>query len=78
MAVIVKGGNLANIYLYDGSVAADEGLTPPPNGGEQYPQISHVEFCFDPKEGDTPHLTVTKTASGTPKIQHNWAIDKLV
>ena len=78
MAVIVKGGNLANIYLYDGTVAADEGLTPPLNGGEQNPQISHVEFCFDPKEGDTPHLTVTKTASGTSKIQHNWGIDKLV
>jgi uncharacterized repeat protein (TIGR01451 family) len=79
MAVIVKGGNLANIYLYDGSVTADEGLTPPLNGGEQNPQISHVEFCFDPKEGDTPpHLTVTKTATGTSKIQHNWAIDKQV
>ena len=25
-----------------------------------------------------PHLTVTKTANGTSKIQHNWAIDKQV
>jgi uncharacterized repeat protein (TIGR01451 family) len=78
MAVIVKGGDLANIYYYDGFASHDEGLTPPLNGGGQNPQISHVEFCFDPKEGDTPHLTVTKTASGTSKIQHSWAIDKQV
>src|SRR6478672_6283628 len=52
MAVIVKGGELANIYFYNGSVTSDSGLKPPPNGGEQNPQISHVEFCFDPKEGE--------------------------
>ena len=57
MAVIVKGGDLANIYFYDGTAARhDEGLTPPLNGGEQNPQISHVEFCFDPKEGDTRRI----------------------
>ena len=49
--MIVKGGDLANIYYYDGSVTSDAGLTPPLNGGDQNPQISHVEFCFDPKEG---------------------------
>ncbi len=65
MAVIVKGGDLANIYYYDGSVSSDNGLTPPLNNGGQAPQISHVEFCFDPKEGPTPTLTVEKTASGT-------------
>ena len=54
MAVIVKGGDLANIYYYDGAASPDEGLTPPFNGGEQNPQISHVEFCFDPKEGEPP------------------------
>ena len=78
MAVIVKGGDLANIYYYDGSVASDNGLTPPLNNGGQAPQISHVEFCFDPKEGPTPTLTVEKTASGTSTIQHSWAIDKQV
>ena len=51
MAVIVKGGDLANIYYYDNFVSTDAGLTPPLNGGGQNPQISHVEFCFDPKEG---------------------------
>jgi uncharacterized repeat protein (TIGR01451 family) len=78
MAVIVKGGDLANIYYYDGSVTSDVGLTPPLNGGEQNPQISHVEFCFDPKEGPTPHLTVDKSASGTSQITHTWSIDKQV
>ncbi len=78
MAVIVKGGDLANIYHYDGSVTSDAGLTPPINSGGQAPQISHVEFCFDPKEGETPSLTVDKSASGTSTIQHSWAIDKQV
>jgi uncharacterized repeat protein (TIGR01451 family) len=78
MAVIVKGGDLANIYYYDGSVTSDSGLTPPLNNGGQAPQISHVEFCFDPKQGPTPTLTVEKSASGTSTIQHSWAIDKQV
>ena len=78
MAVIVKGGNLANIYYYDGSVTSDSGLTPPLNGGDQNPQISHAEFCFDPKDAPTPKLTVEKTASGTSRIQHSWSIDKQV
>jgi uncharacterized repeat protein (TIGR01451 family) len=78
MAVIVKGGDLANVYYYDGSVTSDYGLNPPLNNGGQAPQISHVEFCFDPKEGETPHLTVEKSASGTSQIQHSWSIDKQV
>ena len=78
MAVIVKGGDLANIYFYDGSVTSDSGLTPPLNGGEQNPQISHVLFCFDPKEGPSPTLSVQKDAAGTSKIQHTWQVDKQV
>ena len=81
MAVIVKGGDLANIYYYDAtgrSTTPTTGLTPPLNDGGQHPQISHVEFCFDPKEGPTPTLTVQKDAAGTSKIQHSWAIDKQV
>ena len=48
-AVIVKGGNGAYIYSYTGQ-DSDAGLTPPLNNGDQAPQISHVEFCFDPKD----------------------------
>ena len=58
--------------------APTAGLTPPLNGGGQNPQISHVEFCFDPKEGPTPTLSVQKDAAGTSRIQHTWAIDKQV
>ncbi len=78
MAVIVNGGDLANIYYYSGMESSDNGLTPPLNNGGQAPQISHVEFCFDPKEGPTPTLSVEKNASGTSKIQHSWEIDKQV
>jgi uncharacterized repeat protein (TIGR01451 family) len=77
MAVIVKGGDNAYIYYYSGA-ASDAGLTPPLNGGEQNPQISHVEFCFDPKNAPNPALTVEKTAAGTSQIKHSWEIDKQV
>jgi uncharacterized repeat protein (TIGR01451 family) len=77
-AVVVKGGDLANIYYYDSVFSTDTGLTPPLNNGGQNPQISHVEFCIDPKQGPTPTLSVQKDASGTSKIEHSWGIDKQV
>jgi uncharacterized repeat protein (TIGR01451 family) len=79
MAVIVKGGDGAYIYFYNTfSPVTDEGLAPPLNGGGQAPQISHVEFCFDPKEAPNPELKVEKSASGTSQITHSWAVDKQV
>ena len=57
MAVIVKGGDGAYIYFYNTfSPLTDERFAPPLNGGTQAPQISHVEFCFDPKDGAEPEL----------------------
>ena len=54
-AVIVKGGDAAYIYYYaDDNDDSDENLTPPVNNGGQHPQISHVEFCFDPKNASNP------------------------
>jgi hypothetical protein len=46
-AVIVKGGNNANVYYY-GEAYGDTGLHPPinPNNGKPY-GISHVTFCYD-------------------------------
>ncbi len=78
-AVIVKGGNDAYIYSYTGQ-DSDAGLTPPLNNGNQAPQISHVEFCFDPKDpgAPDPKLTVQKTASGATRVQHTWEVDKQV
>ena len=79
-AVIVKAGDAAYIYYYEKGAAgdADENLTPPVNNGDNPPEISHVEFCFDPKAGEEQELTVEKTASGTSRIQHSWEIDKQV
>src|SRR5262245_56966901 len=61
MAIIVKGGDGAYIYFYNTfSPFADQGLAPPPNDGGQAPQISHVVFCYDPKEAPNPELSVEK------------------
>jgi uncharacterized repeat protein (TIGR01451 family) len=80
MAVIVKGGDGAYIYYYDalGGSEGDNNLAPPLNGGNQAPQISHVEFCFDPKEAPNPDLKIEKSASGTSQITHSWSVDKQV
>jgi hypothetical protein len=53
-AVIVKGGNDANIYEYDGTVTADSGLASPPVGAQQNPAgLSNLTFCTDdPGEED--------------------------
>ena len=50
--VIVKGGPNLIAYLYeDGDEDEDTDLTAPmnPNSGKLY-GISHIEFCFDPKD----------------------------
>ena len=78
-AVVVKGGDGAYVYFYNtGSPETDQGLAPPLNGGGQAPQISHVEFCFDPKDAPNPVLSVEKSASGDVQITHSWAVDKQV
>ena len=80
MAVIVKGGDGAYVYFYDalGGSWGDNNLAPPLNGGNQPPQISHAEFCYDPKEAPNPELKVEKSAGGTSQITHSWAVDKQV
>ncbi len=49
-AVIVKGGDDAYVYYYDGAYS-DTNLIAPDNPGGQQAEISHVTFCF--KEDDT-------------------------
>ena len=46
-AVIVKGGDDSNVYVYDPESFGDTQLVPPESGG-----TSHVTFCYD--AGDTP------------------------
>jgi hypothetical protein len=71
-AVIMKGGNNANVYGYDEGLG-DSGLASPinPNTSQPY-SISHVEFCFDYE------LEVSKTAEGTYDRTHTWDIEKSV
>ena len=78
-AVVVKGGRRRlRLLLQHGLPETDQGLAPPLNGGNQAPQISHAEFCFDPKDAPNPVLSVEKSASGASQITHSWAVDKQV
>ena len=72
-AVIVKGGDNANVYAYPDTDGADDkadaGLRPPtnPNGGDdgdiKYYGFSHVSFC----SGPPATVTVSETPS-TPGV----------
>ena len=72
-AVIVKGGDAGDAYVYDPPKedTKDTALHPPinPNNGELY-GISHVSFCYDLE------LKVEKTANTSLKRTHTWTIDK--
>jgi uncharacterized repeat protein (TIGR01451 family) len=63
-AVIVKGGDNANVYFYD-EATSDTGLHAPINPQNDKPfGLSHVEFCID-EDVTSPDLDITKTASTT-------------
>jgi hypothetical protein len=70
-AVIVKGGNNANVWFYDPESFGDENLASPinPNNGTPY-GLSHVDFCFDFE------VEVEKTASTSYERTFTWDIDK--
>jgi LPXTG-motif cell wall-anchored protein len=70
-AVIMKGGDVANVYAYPGDDdKAGNGLVTPlnPNGndaaGTKRYGISHVTFCYGPETPKTPDAPKTP---GTPK-----------
>jgi hypothetical protein len=70
--VIIKGGPNANVYDYrPNGTDHDSGLVSPdhPNAG-QIPQISHYDFCFQPR------LQVSKTAVTGFEREHDWSIEK--
>ena len=71
-AVIVKGGNNANLYEYQPPAESfgDTGLVSPVNQGGQVSKLSHVEFCYDYE------LEVSKTAVPTFTRTYAWTIDK--
>jgi hypothetical protein len=70
-AVIVKGGDNANVYYYDPESYGDEGLHAPINSNNDKPyQLSHYEFCYDYE------VDVSKTAIPSFTRTYTWTIDK--
>lgn len=76
LAVIVKGGQDANVYVYDGTWQADSGLASPPTGNEQTPTLSNITFCWNPAEEPPVCDWVEETAwvAGNRYVARgNWA-----
>jgi len=48
-AVIVKGSNDANAYVYDPQRKNDAGLAPPPNSSGGPAGLSNITFCWNPE-----------------------------
>ncbi|MHB0923986.1 MAG: hypothetical protein ACYC3H_08495, partial [Bellilinea sp.] len=70
-AVIAKGGNGANIYVYDPPAESlgDSGLHAPNNPNGRPAEISHVAFCYDDLAAtptDEPTATPTDEPTATP------------
>jgi hypothetical protein len=69
-AVIVKGGNAANVYTYTPEDNSDSGLVTPINASGGNAGVSHVEFCFDFE------VAVKKTAKTSFVRTYLWDIEK--
>lgn len=74
-AVIVKGGNAANIFAYDPQAESDTGLYAPPTGKKRnIPMVSHTTFCWNPEEEEWCWEDETAWAAGNRYVeQGNWA-----
>lgn len=48
-AVIVKGSNAANVYVYEPQVKSDSGLASPPNSSTRPAGLSNITFCWNPE-----------------------------
>jgi LPXTG-motif cell wall-anchored protein len=64
--VIVKGGNVSNVYTYDPESTGDTGLHAPinPNTGEPF-GLSHVSFCYDVEQPTTSTTSTSTTSTST-------------
>jgi hypothetical protein len=76
-AVIVKGGNTANIFAYDPQANSDTGLYSPDTSSGEPAAVSHATFCWNAPT-DYEELTVSKTAETSYIRTHEWSIDKSV
>ncbi|MDF1562791.1 MAG: hypothetical protein P1V51_07095 [Deltaproteobacteria bacterium] len=71
-AVISKGGDGANVYLYDPEATSDQGLFSPINASGGAAAISHISVCFDYE------VNAAKTAETSFTRTYEWAIAKSV
>src|SRR5690606_24713717 len=51
-AVIVKGGNSANVYVYEPQRTNDAGLAAPPNASGKPAGLSNITFCWNPEPAE--------------------------
>ena len=79
-AVIVKGGNAANSYVYDPPAESlgDDGLHAPNNSSGGPAGLSHINFCWDGETVVPKPLTATKTANGSYDRTITWDLTKTV
>lgn len=72
-AVIVKGGNAANIFAYDPQAYSDTDLFAPNNPSGKPAAVSHVTFCWNPEE-ELCYSYETAWAAGNRYVTRgNWA-----
>jgi hypothetical protein len=67
-AVIVKGGDASNVYVYDPAALADGQLVAPLRSNGQAADVSNVTFCWDPDPEppiDAPDLVALCLAEAT-------------
>ena len=71
-AVIVKGGQKANLYKYDppSEASEDTGLVSPNNASGEPAGISHIEVCYDYE------LAASKSADTSYTRTYTWSITK--
>ena len=71
-AVIVKGGNAANVFKYDPQAYSDTHLYAPNNASGKPAKVSHTTFCWNPQAECFAYETAW--ADGVPYVERgNWA-----
>jgi hypothetical protein len=73
-AVIVKGSDDANVYVYEPQRKSDSGLASPPNASTMPAGLSNITFCWNP-ENEVCYEEETAWAAGTrySTERGNWA-----
>jgi hypothetical protein len=75
-AAIVKGGNDANVYVYNPQALSDSGLASPPNASGEPAGLSNLTFCWNPIDqgGNECFADETAWAAGARYVTRgNWA-----